>query len=748
MKHFKILLFTLFLNFTFFLSYSLAEKINLIQIIGNDRISEETIKMFSEVEINQEIKISNLDTILKNLYKTNYFEKVSVNFVDGKLLIKVEEAPLIDEIIISGLKAKKFKELVRSNLILRPRTSFNDYLLSEEIKSIKSQFRELGFYFIKIEPHIETLSNNLINIEYKIELGNRAKISKISFIGEKIYKDKKLKSVILSEEYKFWKFISGKKYLKPEILELDKRLLKNFFLNKGFYNVEINTSFAKLINKEEFELIFNINANEKIFFNNLNIILPNDFNRENYVKLDNFFEKIKGKPYSINYVEKILDQIDAITIEDEFKSVKATVEENIVESKLNIDFTIEESERFLVEKINIFGNNITRENVIRNQLVLDEGDLYNEILAKKSENNIKSLNFFKNVKLEITDGKNQNSKIINLLVEEKATGEISAGAGAGTDGGTFFISVKENNYLGKGLAIDANASISSERIKGLFSVTDPNYKNSDKSVFVNAQSTEINKLTDFGYKTSKTGFELGTKFEYFEDTYVGFATSSFIEKIETDSTASARQKAQAGNYLDSFFKFNFNVDKRNQSYKPTDGYTTSYGLSMPLVSDTNTLTNSFNYKIYSELYENNVSSLSILLKGATSISNDDIKLTERLFLPSSKLRGFETGKVGPKDGNDFIGGNYISAINLQSTLPILFQNSQDLDAVIFFDVANIWGVDYDSSISDNSKIKSSIGIGVDWMTVIGPLNFSLTEVLSKDTTDVEQSFRFNLGTTF
>ena len=748
MKHFKILLFTLFLNFTFFLSYSLAEKINLIQIIGNDRISEETIKMFSEVEINQEIKISNLDTILKNLYKTNYFEKVSVNFVDGKLLIKVEEAPLIDEIIISGLKAKKFKELVRSNLILRPRTSFNDYLLSEEIKSIKSQFRELGFYFIKIEPHIETLSNNLINIEYKIELGNRAKISKISFIGEKIYKDKKLKSVILSEEYKFWKFISGKKYLKPEILELDKRLLKNFFLNKGFYNVEINTSFAKLINKEEFELIFNINANEKIFFNNLNIILPNDFNRENYVKLDNFFEKIKGKPYSINYVEKILDQIDAITIEDEFKSVKATVEENIVESKLNIDFTIEESERFLVEKINIFGNNITRENVIRNQLVLDEGDLYNEILAKKSENNIKSLNFFKNVKLEITDGKNQNSKIINLLVEEKATGEISAGAGAGTDGGTFFISVKENNYLGKGLAIDANASISSERIKGLFSVTDPNYKNSDKSVFVNAQSTEINKLTDFGYKTSKTGFELGTKFEYFEDTYVGFATSSFIEKIETDSTASARQKAQAGNYLDSFFKFNFNVDKRNQRYKPTDGYTTSYGLSMPLVSDTNTLTNSFNYKIYSELYENNVSSLSILLKGATSISNDDIKLTERLFVPSSKLRGFETGKVGPKDGNDFIGGNYISAINLQSTLPILFQNSQDLDAVIFFDVANIWGVDYDSSISDNSKIKSSIGIGVDWMTVIGPLNFSLTEVLSKDTTDVEQSFRFNLGTTF
>ena len=748
MKYFKISLLTLFLNLSFFLSFSLAEKINQIQIIGNERISDDTIKMFSNVEINQDIKILNLDTILKDLYKTNYFNIVSVNFIDGVLYIKVEEAPLIDEIIISGLKAKKFKELIRENLILKPRNSFNDYLLSEEIKSIKSQFRELGFYFIKIDPYIETLDNNLVNIEYKIELGEKAKISKISFIGEKVFKDKKLKSVILSEEYKFWKFISGKKYLKPEILELDKRLLKNFYLNKGFYNVKINSSFAKLMDNEEFELIFNIDSNKKIFFNDLNIILPNDFDKTNYVKLDNFFKKIKGKPYSINSVEKILDQIDAITIEDEFKTIKATVEENIIESKLNIDFIIEESERFFVEKINIFGNNITRENVIRNQLELDEGDPFSEILAKKSENNIKNLNFFKDVKSEITDGKNLNSKIINLLVEEKATGEISAGAGAGTEGGTFFFGVKENNYLGKGLAIDMNASISAERFKGLLSITDPNYKNSDKSVFVNAQAIEIDQLTDFGYKTNKTGFELGTKFEYLEDVYLGLSTSTFVEKIETDSTASARQKAQTGNYLDTFLKFNFNVDKRNQKFKTTDGYTTNYGLSMPLVSDTNTVTNSFNYKIYSELYENNVSSLSILLKGSTSLTNDDIKLSERLFLPSSKLRGFESGKVGPKDGNDFIGGNFISAINLQSTLPILFQNSQNFDAVIFFDAANIWGVDYDSSINDNSKIRSSIGIGVDWMTIVGPLSFSLSEVISKDTTDVEQSFRFNLGTTF
>jgi outer membrane protein insertion porin family len=145
---------------------------------------------------------------------------------------------------------------------------------------------------------------------------------------------------------------------------------------------------------------------------------------------------------------------------------------------------------------------------------------------------------------------------------------------------------------------------------------------------------------------------------------------------------------------------------------------------------------------------NNVSSFSIYFESANSISGDDIKLTERLFVPSRKLRGFERGKVGPKDGADFIGGNYITAFNASTTLPVLFENSELLDATLFLDIANIWGVDYDSSIDDSNKIRSAIGIGVDWFTAIGPVNFSLTESISKADTDITESFRFNIGTTF
>ncbi len=736
------------LNLFFLTSFSVSKIVNDIQIFGNERIPDETILMFTETKIGDDLQNSDINIILKKLYETNFFENISVVYLNNILSIKVTELPLIQNLIITGVKAKKYKELITNNLNLKAKSSFNKSILSDEIKTIESLLRVQGFYFAKVETFIEELDNNLINLEYKIDMGDKSKISKISFIGDKIFKNKKLKSIIVSEEYKFWKFISGKKYLQEQLINLDKRLLKNFYLNKGFYNAKVNSSFAKLLNNNEFELIYNIRPGEKIFFGDLNVILPNDFDDTNYINLNKLLKKLKDEPYSINSVDKILDEIDKITIEEEFKSIEAYTDEVVIDNKLNIDFIIEEAEKYFVEKINIYGNNITRESVIRNQLDIDEGDPFSDLLTKKSENNIKSLNFFKDVKTTVNNGKDQNSKIINIAVQEKPTGEITAGAGAGTEGASIFFGIKENNYLGKGIALNTNATISTDTLKGEFGVSNPNYKNSDKSIFANVQMIEIDKLKNFGYKTNKNGFEVGTSFEYYEDFNLGLSSSNFFEKIETNSTASSSQKKQTGNYFDSFLKFDFVLDKRNQKFRPSDGYYSNYDISLPVISDNNTLTNTYNYKIYSELYDNNIASASLLLSSASSLTNDDIKLTERLFIPSSRLRGFEKGKIGPKDGTDFIGGNYLTAINLQSTVPILFENSQSLDTVIFFDVANIWGVDYDASIDDGSKIRSSIGVGLDWLTPVGPLSFSLSQAITKQSTDIEETFRFNLGTTF
>ena len=170
-------------------------------------------------------------------------------------------------------------------------------------------------------------------------------------------------------------------------------------------------------------------------------------------------------------------------------------------------------------------------------------------------------------------------------------------------------------------------------------------------------------------------------------------------------------------------------------------------MQLPVISESYTLTNSYNYKFFTELYEDNLTSISFLLKASNSINNEDIKLSERLYIPSSRLRGFETRKVGPKDGNDYIGGNFISTINLSTTILQILPNNQNTDFLLFMDIANIWGVDYDSALDDD-KVRSSVGIAVDWFTVVGPLTFSLAHPLSQSSNDVTESFRFNLGTTF
>ncbi len=739
----------IYLSFFLFLPFTVnSQNIDKIKIEGNERIADQTIKMLGKIDEITELDEDVVNKILKDLYDSNFFKDVKVFFDKDILLIDVIENPLIYQINFEGIKAKKNLELIKDKLVLKERSSFNEIQLKEDIDQIKNSLKNIGYYFANVESYIEQLDDNKVNINFKIDIGEKAKIKKISFIGDKIFKDGKLKNIIISEEYKFWKIISGKKYLNENLIQFDKKLLKNFYLNKGYYNSEINSSFAKLTGDNEFELIFNINANKKIYFNDLNLKLPIDYDLENFEKIEKLFTRLKGEPYSINSVNEILDEIELIVLNDQFDSTKASVSEEILSDKINLTFNIDQVERFTVEKINIFGNNVTRESVIRNNLSIDEGDVYNELLTKKSENNIKSLNIFRKVETKVVQGSNNLFKIIEIDVEEKPTGEIMAGAGVGTDGGSFSFGVKENNYLGRGVAFDGSVTLNEDSIKGKLGIANPNFRNSDKSLSVNLQISETDKLKDFGYKTNKNGFSIDTGFEYFKNLKIGLGTSTFLEKIETDSTASSRQKKMDGNYWDTYTKIKIDYDKRNQKFKTSKGFRSLYNVDLPIISDTNTLTNSYSYKFFTELYEENITSASILLRSANSLTNDDIKLSERLFVPSSRLRGFETGKIGPKDGDDYIGGNFVTAFNFNTTIPQLFPSAENFEFLFFVDAANIWGVDYDSSLDKNNDIRSSIGLAVDWMTVVGPLNFSLAQPLTKSSGDKLQSFRFNLGTTF
>ena len=346
-KHFKTYFVSIILFIFTFLTPVTGEIVNNIKIEGNNRIADETILMFSNINLGDDLNEIQINNTLKRIYDTNFFKNVSLELKNNLLIISVSENPIIENITYNGIKSNTIKEKITENLKLKPRTSYNEIILNKDKQNILSSLKNLGYYFALVDINLTELEDNKVNLDYEITLGDKAKIKKISFIGNKIYKDSKLKNLIISEEYKFWKFISGKKYLNEDIINFDKKLLRNFYLNKGFYDVKINSSFARLVDDKEFELVFSIDANKKYFFGKLNLDLPIDYEVSNFQNINKLFKELENEPYSINSVEKIINEIDKIAINEQYESIKATINENIVDSKINLTFNIKEIDKFL-----------------------------------------------------------------------------------------------------------------------------------------------------------------------------------------------------------------------------------------------------------------------------------------------------------------------------------------------------------------------------------------------------------------
>ena len=403
-----------FLIITFlFLSNSYSEIIKKIEISGNQRISLETILVLGNISINKNFEDKDLNKSLRELYNTNFFSNIQMSLVDGVLKIDLIENPIIEDIEILGIKNKSFLENIYESISLKDRMSYTENQLTSDINLIKNILKSNGFYFAEVSPSlIENNDLNSVRLKIEIDQGERARIKDIVFIGDKKIKDKKLLEVIASEEHKFWKFVSRKVYLNESLINLDKRLLKNYYLNQGYYNVEIVNSFAELNDKQSFKLVFNINAGKRYYFNDLSLNLPTDYDKKDFAKIDKIFKKLKNKRYSLDRINLILEEIDKIASLRLYDFIDANVSEEIIEdNKINFSFDITESKKFYVERINILGNFQTIEEIIRNKLIVDEGDPFNELLFNKSIDSIKSMGIFKSVDTDILNGSQESLKI-------------------------------------------------------------------------------------------------------------------------------------------------------------------------------------------------------------------------------------------------------------------------------------------------------------------------------------------------
>lgn len=740
----KIFFIFIFLTFNFNLLN--AEVVKNTVIDGNKRISDETVILYGDIKIGKDYSEAEVNEIIKNLYSTNFFEDVKVNLNNNTLKLELKEHPILNQLIIVGEKSNKFTDEIKKIMQLKEKRAFVRSFLIRDIENIKSLYSSLGYNFSKVDARVKEIDNENFDLVIEIERGNKTKIKKINFVGNKSIRSNRLRELIASEEDKFWKIISRNTNLSEDLLNLDERLLTNYYRSNGYYNVDVNSKTAKINEAGDAEITYSINEGQRFLIGKITTNVDPVFDKEIFFPLNDIYKDYVGDYYSPFKVKKLLENIDDLIANNNLQFVEHNVQETLEANTISISFNIFEGEKKLVERIDVMGNNITTEAVIRGELLIDEGDPFTKLGLEKSISELKARNIFKDVTYKVEDGSENNLKKIKINVKEKPTGEISAGAGIGTNGGSFAVTVKENNYLGEGKQLGFDLEIDKESLAGTFSFNDPNYDFLGNSIFYSVRS-EKNDVPTRGFENSIISATVETGFEQYKDINLNLGLSATYDDLTTLDSASDSLKKQSGEFSDLSAVYAFVFDKRDRKFMPTDGSVVTFRQSLPVYASKPIIDNTFSASKYLSLSEDVITATKFYFSSVNGI-DDDVRLSKRKALSASRLRGFEKGKIGPVDGTDHVGGNYAAALNLEANLPNFLPEDSQTDVSIFLDFGNVWGVDYDSSLASNNKIRSSTGVSASWNSPIGPMTFVFSQALQKDSSDKTESFNFNLGTTF
>jgi outer membrane protein insertion porin family len=354
---------------------------------------------------------------------------------------------------------------------------------------------------------------------------------------------------------------------------------------------------------------------------------------------------------------------------------------------------------------------------------------------------------FRSYKIE--DSNKNNFKNFNLFVKEQPTGNISAGVGYGSNGGLFEASINEKNFLGQGINLNFTGRLSSETIRGDISYTDPNFKNSNKELASSIYS-EVDDYTNSGYQNKRIGTKFATKYEIYEDIFFRPNLGIQNDNLEITGSASSLLRSRQGSFLTTSFGYSFFVDQRDSKFNTTSGSIFYFDQNIAtLFSDIPTVQTGIGATLYKEIFNDKfIGSAKAKLSNVVAFDNKDVKLSDRIFASTSDLRGFEPRGIGPVDSGDHIGGNNLATLSLKSTFPNPIPENLRSISYLFFDIGNVWGADYSDLISGSSKLRSSTGVGLDLMSPLGPLSFTYSIPLSKASTDKEQRFLFNIGSSF
>ncbi len=725
-------------------------KILSIDVTGTQRVDIETVISYAKIEIGETYSDDLGNNALKKLFNTNLFSNIEIFFDNNTLLINVKENPTINLIKFSGNSKIKDEDLL-IEISLKERSVYSRNKVKNDIDRMLTLYQRAGRLSTEIVPTVELLDNNRINLTYEIEESDVAEVSKIIFLGNEVFSSSTLKSKMKTKEKTLLRFLSSADRYDPDKLEYDKQLITEFYNDNGYPDFNFTTSIAQLsLNSNDFEIIMTVNEGKKFNFGNVSV--SSELKKLNPDKIKNALPFSSGNVYNASTVKESIQDIKSLAELNGYSFIKIepVLKKDELNNQIDVELVLDEGPRVYVNKIDIVGNTRTIDKVIRREFSLSEGDAYNKFAINYSKDSIRALNFFSDVNVSEKRTSYEDKLDIIIEVEEKNTGEASLGAGySSASSTTFNLGLKESNFLGKGQKVNASASFSNTRNTYDIGITEP-YFNNKKLSLTGRIYSDFQDPSSVNYEQEDLGLAFNAKFPLASDRSLELRYSLFTSKIKADTNATAYERLLAGTDTNSMIGYSLFIDRRNSRYKPSNGFNFILNQDLSgLGGTTYYIKNKLDYNIYKRITKDLIGSFKFQTGNSIGYNGKYAPLSSNFNLGGNKLRGFKNGKVGPRTGNSYTGGQYYYLTSLETNIDFNL-DTFDITSTLFIDIGSVWGLENPaySSINDDHKVRSSAGVNFNWDSAIGPINIIYAEVLQSETTDTTDNIYIDIGYNF
>ncbi len=744
-----------------------AAVVSSIVVQGNQRVDDDTVRAYIPIRPGQNFGAADIDRSIDALFATGLFQDVSITQSGRSLVVRVVENPLIGQVSFEGnrrVQDEKLAVIVQS----KERTVFSRGVVQADVQRILDAYRNSGSFQAQVEPQIIDRGQNRVDLVFDITEGQKTSVGRVTFIGNSSFSDGRLRDVISTKESGILGFLRSTDTYDPDRLRRDQDQLRRFYFNKGFADFRILSATADFDReRNQFFITFTVDEGQQYQFAEVRVdttladLDPTALRR-----------KVRSRPgrrYSAERIEKSLEDLTLAANRQgyPFAQVVPSGERNFENNTIDVVYRVDQGVQAFVERIDIVGNNTTRDYVIRREFDIAEGDAYNRVLLDRAERRLRQLGFFETVSITTRPGSAPDRVVVTVNVVERATGKVQFGVGYSTaDGIVGDVSISESNFLGRGQFVSLGFGGGVNRQNVDFSFTEPYLFGRRVAGGFDVYARRQDKDDSQAFSSNDIGGTLRATVPFTDTTSFQVFYSIYTRDIEVDNsdcqdgTLSVAVCDSAGERLTSLVGGSLIYNTLDDRFNPRDGL---YGKFTTEFAGVGGDTAFFRQTVKARGYREIVPAYGVVgmlaAEGGYMVSlNDDLRVPDQFTVTSQTLRGFSA--IGPRDAatNDPLGGRFYVAGTAEATFPIPFLPPEiGLSGAVFADAGSLWGVDPDivarnggsgTIRGDDFAMRASGGLGVLWQSPFGPIRADFALPLIEEEQDETQLFRLSGGTTF